>query len=155
MRLSDHQPPDSFVLTPSGSGAPGTVSADVRVKLTDAGGGTTSLSYDADAIVGGMIGGVGQRMMTGVAKKTAGEFFAAVDDVLNGRAAPPRRPRPQERAAAPERTAPSQQPVFEAPGATAALQSPGGFVPGALVGAAAALIGVVVGGWLSGRRRRG
>jgi len=28
-------------------------------------------------------------------------------------------------------------------------------VPGALVGAAAALIGVVVGGWLSGRRRRG
>ena len=89
VRLSDHQPPDSFVLTASGSGAPGTVSADVRVKLTDAGGGTTSLSYDADAIVGGMIGGVGQRMLTGVAKKTAGEFFAAVDDVLNGRAAAP------------------------------------------------------------------
>ncbi len=89
VRLSDQQPPDSFVLTASGSGAPGTVSADVRVKLTDAGGGTTSLSYDADAIVGGMIGGVGQRMLTGVAKKTAGEFFAAVDDVLNGRAACP------------------------------------------------------------------
>ena len=40
--------------------------------------GTTLLSYDADAIVGGMIGGVGQRLLTGVAKRTAGEFFTAV-----------------------------------------------------------------------------
>ena len=31
-----------------------------------------------------MIGGVGQRMLTGVAKKTAGEFFSTVDDYLNG-----------------------------------------------------------------------
>ena len=155
VRLSDHQPPDSFVLTASGSGAPGTVSADVRVKLTDAGGGTTSLSYDADAIVGGMIGGVGQRMLTGVAKKTAGEFFAAVDDVLNGRAAAPAAASTTGTAAASGKEGAAQQTVFEAPGATAALQSPGGFVPGALVGAAAALIGVVVGGWLSGRRRRG
>ena len=36
-----------------------------------------------------MIGGVGQRMLSGVAKKTAGEFFSAVDDVINGRAAAP------------------------------------------------------------------
>ena len=31
-----------------------------------------------------MIGGVGQRMLTGVAKKTAAEFFAAVDRDLSG-----------------------------------------------------------------------
>jgi carbon monoxide dehydrogenase subunit G len=155
VRLGDQQPPDSFLLTASGSGAPGTVSADVRVKLTDAGGGTTSLTYDADAIVGGMIGGVGQRMLTGVAKKTAGEFFAAVDAVLNGRAgSPAASPAAGVPAASGQDGAP-QQTVFEAPGATAALQAPGGFLPGALIGAGAALVGVLVGGWLSGRRRRG
>ena len=31
--------------------------------------GTTRLHYDADAVVGGMIGGVGQRLLTGVAKR--------------------------------------------------------------------------------------
>ena len=36
-----------------------------------------------------MIGGVGQRMLTGVAKKTAAEFFTAVDDVLTGPVAAP------------------------------------------------------------------
>lgn len=150
VRLTDQEPPDSFVLKASGAGGPGTVSADVKVSLAAAGGGTTTLTYDADAIVGGMIGGVGQRMLTGVAKKTAGEFFAAVDDVINGRVAP-------VTAGAGAVGAPSTTPgVFEAPGAGAALSQPGGgFLQGAVVGAVAALVGVVVGGWLSGRRRRG
>jgi carbon monoxide dehydrogenase subunit G len=86
--LHDQQPPGSFRLTASGAGAPGTVSADVLVSLVDAGDGTTRLDYDADAVVGGMVGGVGQRMLTGVAKKTAGEFFSAVDKVLAGTEAP-------------------------------------------------------------------
>ncbi len=148
VRLTDQNPPDTFVLKASGAGGPGTVSADVKVSLAAADGGTTTLTYDADAIVGGMIGGVGQRMLSGVAKKTAGEFFAAVDDVINGKAPAP---------AAPATTgAPSTAAtVFEAPGAEAALAQTGaGFVQGALVGAAAALVGVIVGGWLSGRRRR-
>ena len=84
--LADQQPPDSFVLRASGAGAPGTVQADVTVTLAPDGpdGGGTLLRYDADAVVGGMVGGVGQRMLTGVAKKTAGEFFKAVDGVLTG-----------------------------------------------------------------------
>src|SRR5690349_8700058 len=152
VRLSDQQPPDTFLLTASGSGAPGTVSAEVRVKLAEGGEGTTSLSYDADAIVGGMIGGVGQRMLTGVAKKTAGEFFSAVDDVLNGRVA---EPAVAATSAARPADGSAPQTVFEAPGAGTVMPSPGGFIPGAVVGAVSALIGVVVGGWLAGRRRRG
>ena len=66
----------------------------MRVTLEDVGAGTTRLEYDADAVVGGMIGGVGQRVLSGVAKKTAGEFFAAVDDVLTGKA--PSVPAPRE-----------------------------------------------------------
>ncbi|MFU8874045.1 SRPBCC family protein [Micromonospora sp. SL4-19] len=84
VHLSEQRPPHSLVLRASGAGAPGTVSADVKVTLADNGDGTTLLSYDADAVVGGMIGGVGQRVLTSVAKKTAGEFFSAVDAVLAG-----------------------------------------------------------------------
>ncbi len=46
---------------------------------------STTVHYDADAVVGGMIGGVGQRMIAGAARRTAGEFFDAVaTDVLHG-----------------------------------------------------------------------
>jgi uncharacterized protein len=41
--------------------------------------GTTRVTYDADAVVGGTIGGVGQRVLGGVARRMAGEFFSAVD----------------------------------------------------------------------------
>lgn len=84
VRLTDQQQPSSFVLRAAGSGAPGTVQADVLVSLADDGQGGTRLTYDADAVVGGTVGGVGQRMLAGVARKTAGEFFRAVDDVLTG-----------------------------------------------------------------------
>jgi len=82
--LTNQAEPSSFVLHASGAGAPGTVNTDVRVTLTEVNAGSTRLDYDADAVIGGMLGGVGQRMITSVAKKTAGEFFAAVDDVLTG-----------------------------------------------------------------------
>ena len=86
VRLADQHQPDSFVLHASGAGAPGTVNADVSVHLSDQGS-TTLIDYDADAVVGGMIGGVGQRVLGGVAKKTAGEFFSAVEGVVAGAAA--------------------------------------------------------------------
>ncbi|HJW36325.1 MAG TPA: carbon monoxide dehydrogenase subunit G, partial [Actinomycetes bacterium] len=82
VRLTDQRAPHGFVLRASGSGAPGTVSADVAVELSPGEHGTTVLAYDADAVVGGMIGGVGQRLLAGVAKRTAGDFFTAVDQVL-------------------------------------------------------------------------
>ena len=82
VRLADQSPPNSFSLHASGAGAPGTVTAVARVSLEPADGGGTVLRYDADATIGGVIGGVGQRMLTGVARKTAAEFFAAVDQAL-------------------------------------------------------------------------
>jgi uncharacterized protein len=147
--LSEQQPPDRFVLTAAGTGAPGTVSARVLVSLAESGDGTT-LTYDADAIVGGMIGGVGQRMLTGVAKKTAGEFFSAVDDVLNGRAAEPAAAAGGPAGAGTDGTT---QTVFEAPGAGASIAEGGDFVRGAVVGVAATVVGALIGGWIAGRRR--
>jgi uncharacterized protein len=157
VRLTGQDAPRGFTMHAAGSGAPGTIAADVVVRLSAGEDGTTLLAYDADAVVGGMIGGVGQRMLTGVLRKTAGEFFAAVDDVLTGAA-----PSPEERSLVPaqpgigEPSATEAGSVFLRPGVGAAGRPgalPDGFVAGALVGAAIALAGAVVGGLLAGRHR--
>jgi carbon monoxide dehydrogenase subunit G len=147
VRLSDHQPPASFRMRAVGSGAPGTVDADVLVRLTEAPDGGTLLEYDADAVVGGMVGGVGQRMLTGVAKKTAGEFFQAVDGVLNGVTPPAVEPSNAQAAGRPTPTAVGEPrpAVFSAPAPSNDGGLGGGFTTGVLVGAAIALVGALVG----------
>lgn len=153
VRLTDQMEPDSFTLKAAGAGAPGTVSADVKVTLAAGPADTTVLSYDADAIVGGMIGGVGQRMLSGVAKKTAGEFFTNVDAVLTGAQVAPEGP-VGVAAGADQTGAPTTQPgVFVAPAATGDRGIRTDFSSGVVVGALAALAGAVIGGWLSSRRR--
>lgn len=143
--LTDKNPPGRFVLRASGSGAPGTVSASVNVSLEKCPIGGTTLTYDADAVVGGAIGGVGQRMLSGVAKKMAGQFFKAVDDDIAGV-----RVVEAPAAAALPAGAVAGAPVAFAP--AAAGRQPGkDFLHGALVGAGIALAGVVV-GIIAGRR---
>jgi hypothetical protein len=146
--LSGQQQPTSFVMRASGAGAPGTVSADVTVTLA-AEGELTRLSYDAEAVVGGVIGGVGQRMLTAVAKKLAGEFFDQVDDVLTGRAAVVARG--FAAASGVSSTAgPAAGPAGAVvPTAAGRATMPSGtersFLLGTLTGAAIALLGVLVG----------
>lgn len=77
--LTDMEQPSALRLRAHGSGAPGTIDADVRVRLAPSAGGGTDLTYEADATVGGTIGGVGQRMLAGVTRKMAGQFFSALD----------------------------------------------------------------------------
>jgi uncharacterized protein len=159
VRLTDQRAPDGFVLRASGSGAPGTVSADVKVDLAPGEDGTTALSYDADAVVGGMLGGVGQRLLAGVARRTAGEFFTAVDGVLaaGGPDALAAAEAGREAAVpaavgagAPTRAA---QGVFTVPARRGG--PPGGeFAAGVVLGAAAALLGALVGGYLARRANR-
>ena len=147
--LTDREPPHSFVLRASGSGAPGTVRADVSVRLAEDPEGTR-LDYSADAVVGGPVGGVGQRVLSGVARRTAGEFFAAVDRVLTSTDAGPTHV-PSARHAAEDGVLPDVRP---APVAAHALPPDGGrqFLAGALVGAGAALLGALVGGFVARRR---
>ena len=169
VRLTDQRAPHGFVLRASGSGAPGTVSADVAVDLAPGDDGTTLLSYDADAVVGGMIGGVGQRLLSSVAKRTAGEFFTAVDEVLAGGEVEAAAPLPGTgpgdgasltgtgEAGAPARAgAGGAGPrVYSAPARRQAAAIPGGeFAAGVVLGAAAALLGALVGGYLARRAAR-
>jgi carbon monoxide dehydrogenase subunit G len=159
--LSEKQEPASFLMTASGAGGPGTVSTSVQVRLAPNGDGGTELSYDADAVIGGMIASVGQRMLVSVAKKMAREFFDSVDDVLTGRAAPAvAAAGPQAAVAAPAPAGMGQagQAAVPVPGVYVAPRRPAapagsGFLRGVLVGAAVALAGVAVGSLL-GRRAR-
>jgi len=82
VRLSDLSVPKSYVMHASGSGGPGSVRATVQIDLAPYGAGT-ELTYSADAVVGGPVAGVGQRMITGVAKRMAEQFFSAVDKELS------------------------------------------------------------------------
>jgi uncharacterized protein len=155
VRLTDQQEPGSFRMYAQGAGAPGTIATDVTVTLTDAADGGTELSYDADATVGGMIGGVGQRMLAGVSKRMAAEFFANVDAAL---VADPGAAQPVVEPVETTREAPGVAPtssttrgqVFTATDARARGQG-SAFARGVAVGAGAALAGAVVGAWITRR----
>ena len=139
---------ESLVMKLDGAGAPGTIGATVQVRFTPEGS-STRVSYDADAVVGGMIGGVGQRMLTSVSRRMAGEFFGNVDAVLAGTAPVPAAPA----GAAPAASGPAEVgKVFTAPAPAAASGSRQEFLTGVAVGAGLVLAGVIVGG-IFGRRR--
>ena len=159
VKLSDQQRPKSYVMHASGAGAPGNMRATVTINLEPGTDSTTTLTYSADAVVGGPVAGVGQRMMTGVAKRMAGQFFSAIDAELTG-AVVPIGAAPSAAAAAGEAApaaaaagAPAVGRVFA--GKAAAVARPGADIQsvllGAAVGAAVALIGVLV-GYRLGRR---
>ena len=129
--LSDLDPHESLVMRLQGAGAPGTVDATVRVRFGESDGSTT-VDWDSDAVVGGMVGGVGQRMLASVSKRMAGEFFDNVAAALGSPAA----------------LQPEQQGGDTAPGVYAAparAASPDDFLKGVAVGAGLVLLGVLLG----------
>jgi carbon monoxide dehydrogenase subunit G len=82
VKLSDKNPPNSYRLYAEGSGGPGFVRADTVITLSDIDGGGTRVSYNADVQVGGLIAGVGQRMLGGVSKMMADQFFNRMSQLL-------------------------------------------------------------------------
>jgi carbon monoxide dehydrogenase subunit G len=170
VKLTDKQEPTRYVMHASGSGGPGSVRATVPITLEEVDGGT-KLTYDADAVVGGAVAGVGQRMITGVAKRLAGQFFSAIDAELTGTApavAAPANANVTPSAAAvsdtavhggsaPESTSQGTSPAAPTRFTAPAASGPAGSAPAELAlaaagGAALTLVGVLV-GYLLGRRR--
>jgi carbon monoxide dehydrogenase subunit G len=140
--LSDLEQHRGLTMRLSGAGAPGTIDATVQVSFASPAAGSTEISYEADAVVGGMVGGVGQRMLTSVSKRMAGEFFGNVGQAIDAPAVEPSSSvgEPVETAAA----------VFTAP-PKASISSQDDFLKGIAVGAGLVVLGVVV-GRLFGRR---
>ena len=143
--LSDLQQHESLTMTLQGAGAPGTVDASVHVAFAPVDEGTR-ISYAADASVGGMVGGVGQRMLGSVSKRMAAEFFDNVATALGAPAVA------STAASAPlAGAAPAAGTVFTPPPRPPSSQQD--FVRGLAVGAGLVLLGVLAGS-VFGRRRR-
>jgi carbon monoxide dehydrogenase subunit G len=139
--MSDLVEHESLSMRLQGAGAPGTIDATVAVRFDEVPEGTR-VSWDADAVVGGMVGGVGQRMLGSVSKRMAGEFFSNVGAALT---------RQKVSDGSAETGAPEAAGVvFTAPRASVGSQDD--FLKGIAVGAGLVLLGVVAQG-LFGRRR--
>jgi carbon monoxide dehydrogenase subunit G len=83
--LSDVQPPESYTLSFDGQGgAAGFGKGQAQVKLIPKGTGC-DLNYSARAQVGGKIAQLGQRLIDGVAKSMAEDFFRRFDEEMQRR----------------------------------------------------------------------
>ena len=84
MTLLDVQAPDSYKLQFEGQGGvAGFAKGEAQVNLTPEGD-ATRLSYNVKANIGGKLAQVGARLIDGVAKKIAGQFFAAFNKRASG-----------------------------------------------------------------------
>jgi hypothetical protein len=145
--LSDQDPPTSYTLRATGSGAPGTIDATATVRLSETPDGDTRVDYDADAVIGGAVGGVGQRVLTSVAERNASAFFKAVDRHLSGEVAAVgdvAEPAGEHLAVAGDGAGPPRTVHRREPAPVAGTQ-PAQLLLAALIGAAIALLGVLVG----------
>ena len=76
--LSDLDPPRGYKITGEGQGGvAGFAKGTCVVRLSESEG-KTELNYEADAQVGGKLAQIGSRMVLGVAKKMADDFFGAL-----------------------------------------------------------------------------
>lgn len=80
--------PERVRLKVQGKGAPGFVTGEAILTLTPSVKGT-EFHYDAEVQIGGQIARLGQRMISGVTKEMAGQFFEAFEGLAHTAAAQP------------------------------------------------------------------
>jgi carbon monoxide dehydrogenase subunit G len=83
VEIVEKNEPSSYRLRGEGKGTPGWAKGEAHMTLVEEGGNTRVIAK-GQAQVGGTIAGVGQRMMEGVAKAMAREFFESVERELQG-----------------------------------------------------------------------
>jgi len=79
--ITDKQPPERMRLNVEGGGRPGTIKATGELRLEEQGG-STLITYSGDAQVTGLVASVGHRLIGGVAKQMAADFFKALQREL-------------------------------------------------------------------------
>jgi carbon monoxide dehydrogenase subunit G len=84
--LSDKLPPEHCRISVSGSGTLGHGTGDAKFSLAPADGGTL-LTYEGAGEIGGLVAGVGQRVLRGVSRHLIGKFIKAARDELAGASA--------------------------------------------------------------------
>lgn len=80
-QVADPQAPDKYRLIVEGGGGPGFVKGEALIELSYQNQ-TTIVSYQGEGQVGGLIAGVGQRLISGIAKMMVGQFFKQIGNEL-------------------------------------------------------------------------
>ena len=81
VKISEKKLHKSYRMTVEGSGKPGWVKANGLIEFNEENG-ATQVSYTGEFQAGGLIAGIGQRLLEGAAKLTVGQFFKAVEKQL-------------------------------------------------------------------------
>jgi carbon monoxide dehydrogenase subunit G len=76
--LSDKEPPKSCSIKVSGAGTLGHGNGSARFELTEEGPNATKLTYQGVGEIGGLVAGVGQRILGSVSKHLIGKFFTTL-----------------------------------------------------------------------------
>lgn len=84
VNLTDLNPPSSYRISGEGKGGlAGFASGGADVRLEDADGGGTRLSYDVDAQVGGKLAMLGSRLIDSTARSMAMQFFEKFASIVS------------------------------------------------------------------------
>jgi carbon monoxide dehydrogenase subunit G len=81
VQVRDKEPPTRYRLLVEGSGRPGFIKGDGLIELEEQGE-KTVVRYQGQAQVGGMIAGVGQRLLQATAQFLIGQFFKSMERQL-------------------------------------------------------------------------
>lgn len=119
VELYDLEPQEGYKLKMNGKGAPGFVNGTGAIRLADAEGGRTKLSYQVDMQVGGRIASVGQRLLESSGRVLTRQALEGLEQQIEARERPPAaEPEPEpEKPAAEEPAAPRRvaRPSAQAP----------------------------------------
>lgn len=83
MAITEKRAPTHYKISLDGSGGAGFMKGEGTVDL-EAQGDVTTLKWVGDIQIGGLIAGVGQRMLGGVGKMLIGQFFKCLEQHLGG-----------------------------------------------------------------------
>ena len=85
IRLSDLDPPNGYTISGEGQGgAAGFAKGGAKVRLAEAPGGGTQLSYEVDVQVGGKMAQIGGRLIDATARSMADQFFTRFAAAVEG-----------------------------------------------------------------------
>ena len=84
VELTNIEAPNSYTIQGEGSGGvAGFAKGGADVVLEEQGDGTTKLTYEVHATIGGKLAQLGSRLIQSTAKKLAGKFFKSFAEVVN------------------------------------------------------------------------
>lgn len=76
--LSDKEPPKTCSIKVSGAGSLGHGNGTARFEITSEGPNVSKLTYQGVGEIGGLVAGVGQRILGSVSKHLVGKFFTSL-----------------------------------------------------------------------------